>query len=128
MSDSTETIIGCAYRVANTLGTGFLEKVYENALAHELMKAGVPVRQQQPIQVLYDGIVVGDYIADLLVDSTVLVELKSVKAIDPVHVAQCINYLKATRLSVCLLINFGGTRVEIKRIVNDFRQTLVDSV
>ena len=128
MSDSTETIIGCAYRVANTLGTGFLEKVYENALAHELMKAGVPVRQQQPIQVLYDGIVVGDYIADLLVDATVLVELKSVKAIDPVHVAQCINYLKATRLSVCLLINFGGTRVEIKRIVNDFRQTLMDSV
>jgi GxxExxY protein len=114
----TGSIIGCAYRVANTLGAGFLEKVYENALAHELRKSGLYVRQQHPIQVKYDGEIVGNYDADLFVNNAVLVELKSSRAIDEVHFAQCINYLKATSLPVCLLINFGTPRIQIKRILN----------
>lgn len=116
----TERVIGCAYTVGNALGSGFLEKVYENALAHELRKTGLKIEQQRNLQVRYDGVVVGDYVADLLVDEYVLVELKTVKSFDEIHVAQCINYLKASGLPVCLLINFGGPRVEIKRIVNHF--------
>lgn len=120
MNELTEQVIGCAYKVANALGCGFLEKVYENSLVHELRKSGIDVSQQYPIKVFYDEVVVGDFIADLLVSDSVLLELKSVKALDPVHIAQCMNYLKATKLKICLLINFGGTRVEIKRIVNNF--------
>jgi GxxExxY protein len=112
----TEKIIGCAYTVSNALGAGFLEKVYENALAIEIRKAGLKVAQQQPIQVWYDGNLVGEYYADLLVEESVLVEIKAVKAFDEAHWAQCINYLKATGRRLCLLLNFGKTRVEIKRI------------
>ncbi len=111
----TEKIIGCAFKVGSHIGCGFLEKVYENALAHELRKAGLHVEQQLPIKVWYDGIVVGEYVADLLVEGVVLVELKSAKGLEAIHSAQCINYLVATQLPVCLLINFGK-RVEIKRI------------
>lgn len=113
----TQTIIGCAYTVSNTLGAGFLEKVYENALAYELHKAGLAVRQQHPVKVRYDGVIVGDYIADLLVEGCVLVELKAARSLDDIHTAQCLNYLKATGLTICLLISFGKPRVEIKRIV-----------
>lgn len=116
----TERVIGCAYTVANDLGSGFLEKVYENALAHEIAKCGLGVLQQHGIEVRYDGIVVGEFAADLLVNDDVIVELKAVKALDDVHAAQCMNYLKATKLSVCLLINFGSPKVQIKRIVNRF--------
>ncbi|MBI1786462.1 MAG: GxxExxY protein [Acidobacteria bacterium] len=114
----TETIIGCAFRVANSLGCGFLEKVYENALAHELKKAGLHVEQQRAIDVRYDGVVVGSYVADLLVDGMVLVELKTVKGLDDVHLAQCLNYLKATDLRICLLFNFATPKLDIRRIVN----------
>src|SRR5436190_351366 len=76
----TERIIGCAYRVSGTLGCGFLEKVYENALVHELTKSGLQVVQQHPIRIHYDGVVVGDYCADLIVENSILVELKAVKA------------------------------------------------
>jgi GxxExxY protein len=114
----SERIIGCAFRVINTLGAGFLEKVYENALAHELRKAGLAVTQQSGIVVCYDGVVVGQYAVDLLVEGTVMVELKAVKALDGAHDAQCINYLKATSLPLCLLLNFGKSRVEIKRFAN----------
>ena len=113
----TEKIIGCAYKVANTLGCGFLEKVYENALAIELRKAGLAVAQQHPIRVLYEGAIVGEYYADLLVDETVVVELKCSKAFDDSYYAQCLNYLKATGMRICLLINFGKPKVEVKRIV-----------
>ena len=115
----SEKIIGCAYTVSNTLGIGFLEKVYENALAHELRKAGLRVLQQRAIQVYYDGAVVGEYVADLLVEDCVLVELKTITGIDNIHLAQCMNYLKATGLNLCLLINFHSSRVEIKRIVHN---------
>ena len=113
----TERIIGCAYAVANTLGCGFLEKVYENALAHELRKAGLAVAQRQGIPVHYDGVVVGDYAADLLVAGSALVELKAVKALDDLHLAQCLNYLKGTGKTLCLLINFGRPRIEIRRVI-----------
>jgi len=117
INEITEKIIGCAFTVANTLGCGFLEKVFENALAHEIGKTGLKVRQQCAIQVFYDGIVVGDYTPDLLVEDLVLVELKTVQALDSIHMAQCLNYLRATGMPVCLLINFGRPRIEVKRIV-----------
>lgn len=113
----TEKIIGCAFRVSNTLGPGFLEKVYENALAHELRKAGLEVRQQYPISVLYDGQVVGEFLADLLINEQIVIELKAVRNLDDAHLAQCLNYLKATGLPLCLLMNFGKPRVEVKRVV-----------
>jgi GxxExxY protein len=118
LNELTGRIIGCAYAVSNELGAGFLEKVYENALAHEIRKTGLQVQQQQPIQVHYDGVVVGEYVADMVVANTVLVELKAIKAFDDIHFAQCINYLKATGMQICLLINFGQPKVEIKRFVN----------
>jgi len=113
----TEKIIGCSFAVSNTLGVGFLEKVYENALVHEMRKAGLRVEQQFSIQVMYDSKVVGDYVADVLVENTVLVELKAVKALDDIHMAQCINYLRATGLHICMLLNFGKPKLKFKRIV-----------
>jgi GxxExxY protein len=116
----TERIIGCAYTVGNSLGSGFLERVYENALVHELRKSGLSVVAQQPLTVWYDGVVVGEYIADIVVAGSVLLELKAVRTLDDMHVAQCLNYLRATNLPICLLINFGESRVRIKRLVNGY--------
>ncbi len=115
----SERIIGCAFAVANGLGSGFLEKVYENALAHELRKAGLRVAQQQGVSVTYDDVIVGEYAADLLVEAAVLVELKAVRALDDIHQAQCMNYLRATGMHLCLLLNFGRPRLEIRRIVHN---------
>ena len=97
-----------------------MEKVYENALAHELEKAGFFVQPQEAVHVFYNGFMVGEYFPDLLVERSVIVELKAVKALDDIHMAQCINYLKATHLKLCLLINFGNPEVEIKRLVHNF--------
>jgi len=97
-----------------------LEKVYENALAHELRKCGLQTRHQPGIQVKYDGSIVGEFAADLLIEGKVIIELKAAKALDDAHMAQCLNYLKATGLSVCLLVNFGKPKVEIRRIVKNF--------
>jgi GxxExxY protein len=116
----TRTVIGCAYTVGNVMGCGFLEKVYENALAIEVRKQGLTVEPQRPIAVRYDGLMVGEFFADLLVAGELIVELKAVKALDEIHVAQCLNYLKATGLKVCLLINLGAPRVEVRRIVREF--------
>jgi GxxExxY protein len=113
----TESILCCAIKVSNGLGAGFLEKVYENALTHELRKSGLRVHQQRAIEVVYDGVVVGDYAADILVEDRVLVELKAVRTLDPVHEAQLLNYLKATGLEVGLLLNFGTPRLGIKRMI-----------
>jgi len=115
----TERIIGCAFEVGKVMGCGFLEKVYENALFHELTRNGLRVQQQYPLQVWYDDVVVGEYVADLLVEEKVLVELKAVQELGKVHMAQCLNYLHATRLKICLLLNFGTARVQVKRIVRD---------
>jgi GxxExxY protein len=117
--DLSERIIGCAFVVSNTLGVGFLEKVYENALAYELRKAGLGVLQQHGMEVRYDGVVVGAYSADLLIENTVLVELKATRSLDAIHAAQCLNYLRASGLSLCLLLNFGNPRLEIKRFVHN---------
>ena len=111
-------VIGCAFTVLNTLGVGFLERVYENALAHEIRKAGLAVQQQHGLTVMYDGVVVGDYIVDLVVARSLMVELKAVRALDAAHHAQCLNYLKASGLRLGLLLNFGTQRLEIKRVVN----------
>jgi GxxExxY protein len=115
----SQRIIGCAFTVANTLGSGFLERVYQNALAHELGKAGVSVARQHGLAVVYDGIIVGNYIADLLVEDLILIELKAVQPLDPVHRAQCVNYLRASGLNLCLLINFGAPRLQVRRVVHD---------
>lgn len=111
----TEKTIGCAYRVAKTLGSGFLEKCHENALAHELKRLGYDVQSQVRLDVWYDEIVVGEHVADIIVEGSVLIEIKAIDALAPVHSAQCINYLAATKLPLCLLINFGK-RVDVKRL------------
>jgi len=114
----TGAVVDATISVSNALGPGFLEKVYENALAYELNKRGFNARQQERISVVYEGHIVGDYIADILVSRQVLVEVKAVRALDDSHMAQCINYLRATGLKVCMLINFGGKKAEYRRIVN----------
>ena len=114
----TEKIIGCAFQVSNKLGAGFLEKVYENALIYELNKADLSIEKQVQLKVRYEGVIVGDYAADLLVEKCVLVELKTVSNLEKIHLAQCLNYLKATGLKICLLINFGTIKVQIKRVIN----------
>lgn len=117
INELSNRVIGCALAVAGALGSGFVEKVYENALAHELRKTGIAVAQQHGIAVTYDGVIVGEYTTDLLVEDALLIELKAVKGLDNIHLAQCLNYLKATGLHLCLLLNFGKPRPEIKRVV-----------
>jgi len=116
----TEKIIGCVHQVSNVLGPGFLEKVYENALAVELGRAGLQTVQQHRIAVRYKDILVGDFVADLLVEECIIVEIKAVRALDDIHTAQCVNYLKATGLQVCLLVNFGAPKATVKRVVYGF--------
>jgi GxxExxY protein len=116
----TEKVIGCVYAVSKQLGNGFLEKVYENALCIELSKVGLIPKQQYLIKVYYDGAIVGDFSADILVNDVIILELKAVKSLDEIHQAQCMNYLRATGLTVCLLINFGKPKAEVKRIVHQF--------
>src|SRR5512139_234701 len=110
----TERIIKVFYKVYNTLGYGFLEKVYVNAIMIELIKAGVDAIEQASIKVLYEGHVVGEYFADILVDNKVIVEIKAARQLSAEHEAQLLNYLKATDIEVGLLLNFG-TRPEVKR-------------
>jgi GxxExxY protein len=117
-ADISRSVIGAAFRVANCLGVGFLEKVYENALALELRLAGHQVEQQRSVDVRYRGEIVGIYQVDLLVDSSLVVELKAVEALVPFHKAQCLNYLRATGLRIGLLINFGQPRLEVRRILS----------
>jgi GxxExxY protein len=113
-SEITDRIINAFYHVYNTLGYGFLEKVYENALAYELRKRGYTVVQQMPLTVYYDDVVVGDYYADLVVNGVVILELKVAESIAPAHEAQLLNYLRATTYEVGLILNFGP-QPQIKR-------------
>ena len=117
-SELTGKIIECAYRVHNPLGFGFLETVYQNSLLIELIKSGLKVEKEKTIKVLYENQIVGDYIADIIVEGKVILELKAVKEIHAVHEAQLVNYLKATGIGIGLLINFGES-VEIKRKILD---------
>jgi len=105
--DLTEKIIGAYYHVYNSLGYGFLEKVYENALAYKLQKEGIPVVKQYPVNVYFEGQHMGIYFADLIVAEKVIVEVKAVATLCPAHEAQLVNYLKATPIEVGLLLNFG---------------------
>lgn len=116
MQDSlTGQIIAAAFKVYNTLGFGFFEKVYENALLLELIKNGLSVSQQIPLRVYYDEKVVGEFYMDLFVEEQVIVELKSVALLHPEHEVQLVHYLTATRQDIGLLINFGPKGVEVKR-------------
>lgn len=123
--ETTDKILKAFYRVYNTLGFGFLEKVYENALAIELMKSGLDVKQQAQIPVYYDGRLVGDYFADVVVQNVIILELKAAEALHAEHHAQLTNYLKATDKELGLLLNFGK-KPEFKRIIftNDVKQAL----
>jgi GxxExxY protein len=121
MDELTERIIGCAYRVHNDLETGFLEKVYENALKIELEEAGLDVEQQCPVNVQYRGRIVGEFYADLLVRRQLVLELKAVRKLAKEHEVQLANYLNATGIENGLLINFGPS-VEVKRKFKDFDQ------
>jgi GxxExxY protein len=114
----TSKIIKCAYTVHKNLGFGFLENVYQNALMIELANADLYAEKEKKIQVLYNGQVVGDYVADIVVEKKIICELKSTKEINPAHEAQLVNYLKATGLEVGLLINFGE-QVRVKRKIFD---------
>jgi GxxExxY protein len=114
----TWRVIGAGQKVSRALGIGFLEKVYENALRIELERGGLQVSQQQPLEVRYEGEIVGAYVTDLLIESKVLIELKAQQALDRVHHAQCVHYLRATGLPLCLLLNFGRPRLEVRRVIN----------
>jgi GxxExxY protein len=118
--DLTGTIIGCAYKVHNTLGPGFLEEVYENALRIELEKLGINVKQQEPIDVCYDGQVVGEYRADLWIDNRLIIEVKGILALAKEHEVQLVNYLTATGVDNGLLINFGPS-VQVKRKFREYK-------
>ena len=118
-SDLTEVVMGAAFEVANELGAGFLEKVYQRAMIHELALRGVPAKAQVSFPISYKGQYLGEYLADLVVGEKVIVELKCVDRFANEHLAQCINYLKASRLSVALLINFQKPKVEWKRVLLD---------
>jgi GxxExxY protein len=114
----TQAILGAAFEVHNHLGYGFLEKVYQRALQVELRQRGLSAELEHPIKVLYKGVVVGDYAADLFVEGKVMVELKVAPEYCPSDEAQLINELVSTGVKVGLLINFGRTKVEFKRLVH----------
>jgi GxxExxY protein len=117
----TEGIIGCAMRVHATLGPGYLESVYQKALAHEMRKAGLRFECEKPIAVHYDGIAVGDFFADILVEERVILELKANQALASSHEVQLVNYLTSTGIEIGLLLNFGAKRLEYKRKTRIYR-------
>jgi len=111
----TEKIIGCAIKIHRVLGPGFLENIYHRALAHELSKANIPYVSEARMQVMYDGIILGDYVADFLIDSRLVVELKAVEVLLKTHEIQLVNYLSAVKFDLGLLINFGSQKIQVKR-------------
>ena len=111
----TQKIIGCAMTVHRTLGPGFLESVYQNALAHEIRKAGLEVECEKRLKVIYDDVVVGDFYADMIINGIVLIENKAVQNLIPAHEVQLVNYLTATGIDVGLLLNFSTSKLEFKR-------------
>jgi GxxExxY protein len=127
--DLTQIIIGCTYKVHRALGAGFPEKVYENSLLIELRKLGLQVKQQEPIDVLYDGQIVGSYFPDLWVENRVVIEVKGVNALVREHEVQLVDYLTATKTDTGLLLNFGAS-VQVKRKFREYTPTkkLIDSL
>ncbi|MGH9882997.1 MAG: GxxExxY protein [Pyrinomonadaceae bacterium] len=120
IDDLTRTIIGCAYKVHNALGTGFLEKVYENALRIELEKLGIIVMQQEPLNVWYEGQVVGEYYPDLWIANLLIIEIKAVQNLVKEHEVKLVHYLTATGVNDGLLINFGSS-VQVKRKFREYK-------
>ncbi len=114
----SKRVIACALAVRRELGYGFLERVYENSLVVELARSDIKVQQQRGLQVRFKGVVVGEYVADLVVEDKLLVEVKSVERLVNAHSAQLINYLRATGLTVGLLLNFGPSLVNVQRVVH----------
>ncbi len=122
-NELSQKVIGCAFEVSNTLGAGFFEKVYEKALCIEFEKKGIKFKCQEPILVKYKDNLVGEYITDIVVEECLLLELKAVKALCSEHEAQLMNYLKATKLSYGLLLNFGKPKLGIKRMIWNHNET-----
>ena len=125
MSESplSQRVIGCAIEVSRVLGCGFLEKVYENALMVELVRSGLSAEQQRATLVRYHGVVVGEYVVDILVEGSLLVEVKALDRLNPVHDSQVMNYLRATGCTVGLLLNFGRPQLGIRRLVWNHDET-----
>ncbi len=119
--DLTEKIIACAYRVYNRMGSGFVESVYEKCMVIELLKIGLPVETQKAIKVFYEGELVGEFMADMIVNDTVILELKAIRQLAKAHEVQLVNYLAATGKPVGLLINFGEDKVEVKRKLRELK-------
>ena len=117
LNSLTERVLGAVFEVSNTLGSGFLEKVYERALLKELNIRGIPAKAQASFAVIYKGHPVGEYFADILVEDVLVIELKCVERFANEHIAQCLNYLRASGMSICLLVNFQKPKVEWKRII-----------
>jgi GxxExxY protein len=113
----SEKVLGAVFKVSNTLGAGFLEKVYQRALLRELHLRGIRATSEASLAVTYKGQSVGEYFADLLVEKALVVELKCAERLANEHVAQCLNYLRASGLQVCLLVNFQRPKVEWRRIL-----------
>lgn len=118
--DLTERVLGAVFEVSNTLGAGFLEKVYQRALVHELRLRGIRAAAEVSFSVSYKSYVVGEYFADILVEDVLVIELKCAERLCNEHVAQCINYLRASGRQLCLLVNFQKPKVEWKRVVHGF--------
>ena len=116
-------VIQCVYNVRKQLAAGFLESVYQKALLIELDKQGISAEAEAPIDVYYDDCVVGEYRADIIVEDEIIIELKAIQKLQPVHEAQLVNYLTATKMEYGLLINFGGERIEIKRKYRTYKRT-----
>ena len=123
LASLTERVLGAVFEVSNTLGAGFLEKVYERVLLRELALRGISATAQASLAVISKGQSVGGYFADILVEDVLVVELKCVERLANEHTAQCLNYLRASGLTVCLLVNFQKPKVEWKRLVLGYRET-----
>jgi len=119
----TERVLSAIFEVSNTLGAGFLEKVYQRALLRELSLRGIPATAEASFTVSYKGHTVGEYFADIIVEDVLVLELKCVDRLASEHIAQCVNYLRASGHTVCLLVNFQKPKVEWKRVVNGFQET-----
>ncbi len=122
INDLPERELGAVFEVANTLGAGFLEKVYERALLRELKLRGIAAVSQAPFSIVYKEQCVGEYFAHILVDNVLVVELKCVDRLGNEHMAQCLNYLRASGITLCLLVNFQKPTVEWKRVVLNFQE------
>ena len=116
-------VVQCAYNVRTQLSAGFLESVYQKALLIELEKNGISAIAEAPIDVYYDDCIVGEYRADIIVEDEIIIELKAIQKLSPIHEAQLVNYLTATRIDYGLLINFGGEQIEIKRKYRTYKKT-----